>query len=156
MPITQGFKTEAWDSQGDAPLYLLRITHADLPSPRFLVNDREGVISNGDIHDAFGFEVQPPSIYHDAPPQAQLSIDNVSREIAQELRTISSPPTVRLQVVRRATPDTVEVEWDGLRLINITVESLKITGDLLFENLVQEPYPGRTFSPAEYPGLVGG
>ena len=154
MAVSDDFKTDAWSPEGDQPLALLTIDHDDLDAPHRLVNDRAGVTSGGEVFTAFNFELQPPSKYGDAPPHAQITIDNVSREIGQSLRSVATPATVTLQIVRRSDPDTIEAEWTGLRLVNVSIDALQVTGDLLFEDLVREPYPGRTFSPAEFPGLV--
>jgi hypothetical protein len=124
-----------------------------------VVNNNENVEVEGNEYIAFPFEITLPDSLEDAPPRARLRIDNVSRELGQAVRSITSPATVTIRVVRiEEGTDTltgdVELSFPGLRLMNVTIDALAVEGALELENLVREPFPARTFSPAEFPGLV--
>lgn len=150
MPL----KDDAWSPASDQPLILLKIDHADLAEPIFVVNDRKNVTSSGQEYIAFPFEIRLPDSLEDAPPRAQLLIDNVSREIGQAIRDISTAATVTIFVVLRVDPDTIEMQFPTMRLTNIRYDALQVRGDLEFEDLTREPFPARIFSPAEFPGLI--
>jgi len=137
----------------DVWLVLLSIDHATLDEPIRVVNNTESVTSNGETFVGFPFEITLPDNKDGAPPRAQLAIDNVSREIAQALRTMTSAATVQIQVIRAAAPDTVEIEWPYFTLRNVKWDAAKVTGDLTFEDFVTEPYPAGKFVPAYFPGL---
>lgn len=49
--------------------------------------------------------------------------------------------------------DTVEVGPFDFKLKNVTYDSLAVEGDLMFENILDEPYPGDCFLPSTFPGL---
>ncbi len=150
MPL----KDDAWSPASDQPLVLLKIDHVDLSTPIFVVNDRKNVTSGAQEYIAFPFEIRLPDSLEDAPPRAQLLIDNVSREIGQAIRDISTAATVTIFVVLRADPDTIEMEFPTMRLTNVRYDALQVRGDLEFEDLTREPFPARIFSPAEFPGLI--
>ena len=150
MPL----KDDAWAVASDQPLILLKIDHVDLSVPIFVVNDRVNVTSNAQEYIAFPFEIKLPDSLEDAPPRARLLIDNVSREIAQAIRDISTAASVTISVVLRVDPDTLELEFPTMRLTNVRYDALQVSGDLEFEDLTREPFPARTFSPAEFPGLI--
>jgi len=154
MPVTTDLKRDAWAAESDLPLVLIEIDHADLTQPIRVVNDREDVISNGVTYTAFPFGISLPDDLEDAPPRARLQISNVSQEIGQAVRTISTAASVTIKVIRRDTPDIVEMDFPGLRLVNIRMDALSVEGDLEFEDLTREPFPAHIFSPAEFPGLV--
>ena len=154
MTISDALKVEAWSEASDLPLVLLTIDHADISPAIRVVNNKVAITSNGDIYTAFPFEITLPDNLEDAPPRAKLKIDNVSREIAEAIRLISTPADVTIQVVRQDDFDTVEMTWPAMRLTNVRWNALTVDGDLEFENLTSEPYPAHTFSPAEFPGLV--
>ena len=154
MAISDALKGDAWAVESDLPLVLLTIAHADIsPSIRVVANN-EDVTSNGDLYSAFPFEISLPDSNQDAPPKARLRIDNVSREIGQAVRLISTPADVTITVVRQDDFDTVEMTWPSMLLTNVRSNALTVEGDLEFENLTREPYPAHIFSPAEFPGLV--
>lgn len=154
MTISTDLREEAWAPASDLPLVLLTLDHDDLASPIRVVNNTESVTSNGETFVAFPFEVSLPEDNEDTQPRARLRIDNVSREIAQAVRQITSAVEVTIQVVRQDDPDTVELEFPSLRLVNVRFDALAVEGDLEFEDLTRAPYPALTFSPASFPGLV--
>lgn len=154
MTISENLKDDAWSQESDLPLALLEINHDELENPLRVVNNKEDIISNGETYIAFPFEIQLPNDKEDAAPQAKLRICNVSREIGQAIRLMRTPADVSLRVVRMDTPDVVELEFFGLKLRNVNFDAFSVEGTLVFENLVSEPFPWLTFSPAWFPGLV--
>lgn len=137
----------------DVWLVLVTIEHADLAAPIRVVNNTEDVVSGGDTYTAFPFEVTLPDSKDDAPDRGRLVIDNVSREIAQAIRSITSPATVTFEVIRAAAPDTIEMTWPFFKLTNVKWDVLQVSGDLTLEDFTSEPYPAGIFSPAGFPGL---
>lgn len=154
MTISENLKQDAWSQESDLPLVLLELDHEELPEPILVVNNKEDITSNGQTYVAFPFEIQMPNDKEDAAPQAKLRICNVSREIGQAIRLMSTPADVTLKVVRMDTPDVVELEFFGMKLRNVTFDAFTVEGTLVFENLVNETFPWLTFSPAWFPGLV--
>lgn len=134
-------------------LALITIEHDDLAEPIRVVNNTENITSGGDLYIGFPFDITLPDSREDAPSRAQLVIDNVSREIAQAVRTITSPPTVTIEIVRAADPDTIELVWPFFSLRNVKWDAMKVSGELVFEDFTNEPYPAGVFSPASFPGL---
>lgn len=137
----------------DVWLVLVTIDHADLSVPIRVVNNTQDVTSRGDTFTAFPFDVSLPDAREDAPPRARLVIDNVSREIAQAIRTVTGAPSVTLEVIRAADPDTVEMSMPNFTLRNVRWDAAKVQGDLVLEDFTAEPYPAGIFSPASFPGL---
>ena len=154
MAISDTLKTEAWAVESDLPLVILKIDHADLSAPIRVVNNKVDITSGGDVYSAFPFEIRLPDSLEDAPPRARLRIDNISREIGQAIRDMTSAADVTIEVVRQDAPDTIEVSWPVMRLTNVRFDFLSVEGDLEFEDLSREPYPFLSFSPAEFPGVV--
>ena len=155
MAISDALKVEAWSAESDLPLVLLKIEHADIAQPIRVVNNTVAITSGGDVYNAFPFEIRLPDNLEDAPPRSRLRIDNVSREIGQAFRNMTGvPASITIEIVRQDDPDTIELSWPALRLVNVRWDFLAVEGDLEFEDLVREPYPFLTFSPAEFPGVV--
>jgi len=137
----------------DGLLVLLTIDHEDLASPIRVVNNKVDVTSQNEMFIAFPFDFTLPTNDPDSPSRAQLVIDNVSREILFTMRSISSAPTVKIQVVRMLDTDEIELSLPAMRMVNIRADFEKVIGDLVSEDLQLEPYPAYTFSPAYFPGL---
>lgn len=151
---SDALKTEAWSPASDLPKILLTIDHDELASPIRVVNDKADLTSRGEVFTRFPFIISLPDALELGPPRARLRIDNVSREIGQAIRTITSAALVTIEVVRHSAPDVVELAFPAMRLTNVRFDALNVEGDLEFEDLTREPFPARIFSPAEFPGLV--
>jgi len=152
--MTTALTTSAFAADtDDVWLVLVTIDHDDLSQPIRVVNNTEDITSNGNSFVAFPFDITLPDARDDAPPRARLAIDNVSREIAEAVRSITTAPTVTIEIIRAADPDTVEISWPFFRLRNVKWDVAKVTGDLTLEDFTSEPYPAGIFSPASFPGL---
>lgn len=133
-------------------LVLLTVTHADLPESIRVVRDYANITSNGNLFVAFPFEIELPDEDPDRPTQARLSIENVDRTIIRSLRAITSPCDVTIQLVLSDTPDTIEVEYVGMKLRNVQYDAGTITGELSFEDIMTEPVT-LEMTPQWFPGL---
>ena len=134
-------------------LILLDIDHADLPSTLRFVNNDSDVTSNSNLYTAFPFEATMPDDKDDKEPSAELRIDNVSRDLIDEIRSISSPPTMTLSVILASTPDNVE--WGPLEFdtLGVTYDAQSITFTLGYSTFVREPFPYKTFDTINFPGM---
>lgn len=131
-------------------LQLLTIEHADIGTPIRLVCNTEDIVSRGETYRAFAFELALPASSQD---QVQLTVDNVTRELIDEIRTIDTPLTITMEIVRAADPDTVEAgpfEYQS-RAVEYSAQLMRFT--LAYEPLLTEPFPAHTYTPIDYPGL---
>lgn len=134
-------------------LVLLTIDQADLSEPIRVVNNHVDITSGGDLYSGFPFNVQLPSSAEDGPPSGRLVIDNVSLDITQAVRLMTTPATVEIKVVAASDPDTVEATWPDFILSNVKWNTMQVMGDLTLENFVNEPYPAHSFTPGFFPGI---
>jgi hypothetical protein len=152
--VTDALKQDAWQDSSNLPLVLLEIDHSSLSEPIRVCNNKVNIMSNGEDYIGFPFEIILPDSKEDSPPTSKLRIDNVSREIGQAIRLISSPPSVTIKVVRQETPDVIEAEFSGMYMTNVSYDAFSVEADLQFEDLTKEPYPYLTFSPALFRGIL--
>lgn len=138
----------------DVWLLLLTITHAALAEPIRIVNNNENIDSNGETFTAFGFDISLPVDSPERAPQARITIDNVSRELIETLRSLTSSPTVRFDFIRAAAPDVLELTWTNFQLQDVVWDAQQITATLSQADLVTEPFPAHTFTPAFFRGLA--
>jgi len=150
LPALQGALAAQTD---EVYLVLLQIDHADLPSPIRLVNNSVDVTSSGDVYTAFPFEVQLPDDREDKEPLASLKIDNVSRDLIDEIRSIQSPPLMTISVILESSPSIIE--WGPLELETrgVTYDASSIVFRLGYSTFTREPFPFRTFDSVNFPGM---
>jgi len=108
--------------------------------------------SNGDVYTAFPFQVHLPQQREGEPPSVQLQIDIVDNTIMAAVRSISSAPTVQIQVVMVSSPNTVEFDSGNMTLNNLSANEFSLSGALSYEETLDEAYPGEYITPANFPG----
>jgi len=140
---------------GEVFLLLLTISHASLAVPIRVANNLENVVSGGQTFVAFPFTIVLPDDKEDQAPKIHLVIDNVDRSIVQAVRTLTSPPTIQLDVALASQPDTLEASFPGFTLRQANYDQLVVEGDLTLEEIVLEPFPEGAFTPQDFPGIYG-
>ena len=141
----------------DGFLLCVTIEHSELPAPIRLVTNAQNVVRTIGAEQvtflACPLQAKLSDDTDDRPPQARLIVDNIDRRMVAAVRTITSPPTVKLEVVKISDPDTVEAEFSDFELKEVTYDALTIEGALTLEGLFQEPAVGWGFTPGYFPGL---
>ena len=138
---------------GEAFLVLLTLSHTSLPQPIRVTSDAVTTTSRGNSFMPFPFDLVLPDDQENRSPRARLVIDNVDRQIVQAVRSLSTAPTALIEIVRAASPDTVEAQFVDFKLTNVTYDALRVEGDLTLEDFTAEPFPSAIFSPSLFPGL---
>lgn len=138
---------------GGAALELLTISHDALGStPIRLARNNENVISRGETYLGFPFDITVPNDEDGRIGNAQLTIENIDRTILSALGSLTSPPNVTLEVVLSEAPDVVDVVYTFTwRLTRF--DPMRITADLMFDDLLNQRYPQHDFSPSGFEGL---
>jgi len=154
MDISDDLKKDAWANESALPLVLLTISHASLADDIRVVNNKVAITSNGLEYIAFPLQITLPDSKEDSQPSSKLTISNVSREIGQAIRLISTPPSISIKVVRQETPDILEAEFVGMLLSNVRYNMMTVTADIVFEDLTREEYPYLKFSPSIFKGIL--
>jgi hypothetical protein len=134
-------------------LTLLTIDHEEMDAPVRFVDNLTDVTSRGDVYTAFPFSTSLPPDAEGELPQIDLICDNVTRDLITTVRNIATPASVTMEVVIADTPDTVEVGPYIFDIIGATYDVKEIRFTLMYEPLMQEPFPADIFSPTNFPSL---
>ena len=138
---------------GEVFLTLLTLEHSDLSEPIRGVCDTQDIVSRGETFIGCPFSFDLPADDGESVPRVMVRIDNVDREIVRNLRAISTPPTVTMEIVLASSPDLVEAGPFVMTLKSATYDALVIEGELGFEETLSAAYPADIFSPATAPGM---
>lgn len=139
---------------GEAFILLLVISHPELAEPIRVCANTEDIESNGHTFQRFPFELAMPPENEDAPPTVQLRIANADRQIVQAVRSLSGEAmSVELSIVLASSPDTVEAGPFDFTLRDVSYDAAVVEGTLMFEDVLNEPFPADAFTPSRFPGL---
>lgn len=89
----------------------------------------------------------------DAAPRCRITINDATRQLIPLIRSINQSITVKIEIVLKSDPDTVEVDFGNFLMGNITYNADTIIGELTVESLALEPFPAHSFTPSYFPGL---
>lgn len=152
---TAGFRSTI-NSTGakEAPLLLLEISHPGLTTPIRVVNDLQDLVSNALTYTALPFRARLPDDLEQGLPRAELSVDNIGKELVQWLEASGGGQgaSCRMMQVMRSAPNVIEFEIT-LDLTNLHMSATEVSGTLGFENLLDRPACTWVYKPEVAPGL---
>ena len=99
------------------------------------------------------FHITLPQDRDDELPHVQLTIDNITPDIIAAIRSLTSAPTITMDVVLARTPATIEAGPFEMTLRGVSYDAFTITGQLGFEDILNEPFPALAFTPRLFPGI---
>lgn len=111
-----------------------------------------GLVSRGNDYPFFPVTVTLPDD-GEGGRRSQLSIVDVSRELVPLLRNLTGAPNVRIEMVHRDAPDTVEIDFGDMLFGAVEYEGDTVSGALSDVPLDREPFPCFTFTPSVAPGM---
>lgn len=148
----------------DGIIILLTIDHEDLTEPILISSDATqrvdeiegklvyGTISRGDTYIYYDFEINLPSDESDGVPNTTLSIDNITAEITDAIRDLTSPPVVLIEVVMMSDVDTVEVNFPEFYLTDVEWDRTQVQATITMDALLSEKV-GWTYRPSTHRGV---
>ena len=137
---------------GDPFLILATITHDDISTIR-LAQNTEDVVSRGNTFTAFPFEVLLPEQRADRLARATLEFCNIDRLLVPLLRSVHTPPSIRIEIVLASAPDVVEYGPYDYSVLGSNYDAQTARLECAHEDILNEPFPRDRFTPNTAPGV---
>lgn len=138
---------------GEVFLVCLTITHPSITTQR-LVNNTQLVVRSAGTYQPYPMQLSLPAQLDDQLPTVDIVVDNVDREVLQQIREVSGVPKVTMEVVLASSPDTVEAGPFDFSLKQASYDVLAITGTLGYEDdILNQRVPAMSYTPSNSPGL---
>lgn len=153
-PRSEHWKEQTGAGSGAEPSYLLEITHAQLALPIRITNDTDDIVSNGENFVSCAFRIVMPDDLAGSMPRVPVAIDNIGKELVQWLEASDGGrgAEFRIMEVMRDTPDVIEQEY-AMTLLRAKQNAIEVTGQLGYENVLDQPALAATYTPETAPGL---
>ncbi len=135
----------------DAYLWLLDVYVGGSVVYRF-TNDAVATTYNLETYSPFPFDIYMPAYRENQPATMQLRIDNVSRELIDDIRLEAEAIRIDVKLVLASTLELM-TEYTHFSWRQLTYDALSIAGTLTLEGLLNEPYPEGKLTGTRYPGL---
>jgi hypothetical protein len=111
----------------DPFLTLFTFTHPSFPLPVRMVNNLEDIISRGDTYKAFPIKVTLPVDDGESLREVSIEMDNVSLELLDEIRAVTTPIEVKLEMILASIPNDVQFSLEELKIGNVQYASQTIS-----------------------------
>lgn len=139
---------------GEAFILLLVLSHPSLSPPIRVCNNSADLVSGGDTYQKFPFELNIPPDTEEAPPTVRLAIANADRAIVEAVRSLAGEAiTATLSVVMASSPDSIEAGPFSFSIRDVSYDAAIVEGTLMFEDVLNEPFPADSFTPGRFPGV---
>lgn len=137
---------------GDPFLALLTLTHSNFSTIR-LVNNGVKIVSRGHTFDPYDFSLTLPPDDGDTAKTAQIEIDNTTLEFIDEIRSSTTPISVKIELILASIPDAVQYELPDMKINTVTYSTKTITATLSLDGFLQAAMNAEKYTPSNYPGL---
>jgi hypothetical protein len=134
-------------------LILLTFNHETFDKPIYMVNNVEDIISRGNSFMAFPFNLSLPLDDGDSLPAVSIQCENASLELIDELRKLTSPLSVTLEMILASSPDYVETSIDDMRVAAIQYDKQNLTLTATVDDLLNTSFPKERYLPSNFAGL---
>lgn len=143
------------------------VSHPDLIEPIRAANDVVDYILGGLRYTGVPFEMEALTD-GERPPSGRLRIHNVDRRLGEVVLALKSPPRLRIDIYAGSDwgpkdtgqnarlPIGTPVPWysaPGLRLRNVTVDAMAVSGEVVSYDPTSEPWPSVRATRDRLPGL---
>lgn len=152
--LTPELLAQLYGQESDDPfLMLVTLSHPEFQSTQRLVNNISDIVSRGETFIAFPMQIRLPGDDGETQREVAISFDNVGRDLIDEIRSITSPIEVKIEMVLASNPDQVQIELGELKIKNITYDKSKISARLFVDDFLNTAMTSERYTPQNFPGL---
>lgn len=139
-------------SSGDPLLMLVTLSHPTF-STIYLVNNSEDIVSRGNTYTAFPMNIRIPSDDGETAREAVIDFDNASLELIQEIRQVTTPIDVTIEMVLASNLNEVQISYEELKLRSVTYNKTRISAKLFMDSFLNVEMTSEKYTPQNYSGL---
>ena len=149
--LAQLFAQESYDPF----LTLVTLSHASFANPIRLVNNTKDIVSRGDTFMAFPMKIRFPMDDGETARDFSIELDNVSLELVEEIRTVTTQIDVKIELILASLPNVVQILQDDLKIATIHYNGQKITARIVLDGFLNTAMTSERYGPTNFPGLFG-
>lgn len=152
--LSNALKSEMFGPSSSVPfITLFTLTHPSFANTIRIVNNTESVSSNGNTFESFPVKVVLPADDNETVREVQIQFDNVSLELIDEFRGVTSPIDVKIQMVLSDNPNFIQYELEDLKLKSISYNAQTITAKLVMDDFLSSGLTSERYTPSNFPGI---
>jgi len=139
--------------ESDDPfLVLLTLTHPSFSTVR-LANNTKDIVSRSETYMAFPFKIRFPVDDGESAREFSIEFDNVSLELVDEIRSVTSPIGITIEMILASMPDDVQITQENLQIQTIQMNKQRISAKIIVDDFLNIEMTGEKYEPTNFPGL---
>ena len=147
--INQIFSQES----NDPFLALLTLNHDTFDNPIYLVNNSVDIVSNGITYTAFPFIITLPADDGETARNFKIEFDNVSLLLIEEIRSVTTPIQVKIEMILASMPDDIQMSQDELKIQNVTYNKQRVVATIIMDTFLTTEITSERYGPTNFKGL---
>lgn len=136
----------------DPYLALVTLSHPDLTTIR-LVNNSVDIESRGNTFQAFPMKLKFPVDDGESAKEFTIEFDNVSLELIEEIRSVTTGISVTIEMILASMPDVVQYSQDELVIFSVNYNASRIVAKIILDNFLNTEMTSEKYAPNNFPGL---
>lgn len=137
----------------DPFLTLLTLSHPTFVTPLRFVNNVDNIVSRGNTFNAFPMRITLPMDDGESTREVSVEFDNISLEIVDEIRSVTTPIEVNLELILASIPNAVQYAISELKIGQIDYNSRTVRARLYMDNFLSASLTSESYTPTTFPGI---
>ena len=140
--------------ESDDPfLTLVTLSHESFDEDIRLVNNSENITSQGNVFLAFPMKIRFPVDDGETTRNFQIEFDNVSLDLIEEIRSVTTAIGVKIEMILASMPDVIQVSQSELSIQSLNYNKSRITANIILDNFLNTELTSEKYTPTNFPGL---
>ncbi len=145
---------QIFSQNSDDPfLTLVTLSHESFAGEICLVNNTKNIASRGRTYRAFPMKIRLPSDDGETAREFSLQFDNASLELIEEIRSVSTKISVRLEFILASMPDVPQITQEGLEIANVSYNANSITAKIVMDSFLNSEMTSEQYGPTNFAGI---
>lgn len=152
--LSEELKAEIFSQEsGDPFLTLITLEHEDFTAR--LVNNSVDIVSRENTYTAFPMRITLPTDDGETVRDFTIEFDNVSLDLIQNMRSVTTPIGVTIEMVLASLPDVVQMSHEDLLIRSISYNAKTISAKIALDNFLSVAMTSERYNPTNFPGMFG-
>lgn len=137
----------------DPFLTLVTLSHESFDEDILLVNNTTNITSMGREFQAFPMKIRFPVDDGEKARDFSIEFDNVSLELIEEIRGVTTEINVKIEMILASMPDAIQISQEELLITNLTYNASKIVARIVLDNFLGVEVSSERYGPTNFRGL---
>jgi len=152
--LSSSLLAQLFAQNSDDPfLILITLSHPSFAEDIRLVNNTVEIISRGETFAPFPMRIRFPVDDGETARDFSIEFDNVSRELIEAMRSVTTEIGVKLELILASMPDAVQISQEDLKIAGIGYNLTTITARVILDNFLNTEVTSERYGPTNFPGL---